>query len=129
MLTPGPFETRAKEAYLAINLPQPDWSSERVETQLRDFNIYNMTLLFLHEAYPGHHVQFYLEKRVPMRASKDHDSDSNSDGWADYGKYMMMEQVYIPMDPLYQLSSLQGKKGTIIRSIVGMELHLGLKTP
>src|SRR5262249_7563575 len=26
MLTPGPFETQAKEAYLAINLPQPGWT-------------------------------------------------------------------------------------------------------
>ena len=99
MLTPGPFETRAKEAYMAINLPQPDWSEERVQTQLRDFNLYNFTLLFLHEAYPGHHVQFFLEKRVPMRASKDHDSDSNSDGWADYGKYMMVDEIYGPTDP------------------------------
>ena len=48
----------------------------------------------MHEAYPGHHTQFYLEKRVPMFASRDHDSDSNSDGWAEYGKYMMVEEIY-----------------------------------
>jgi uncharacterized protein (DUF885 family) len=124
MLTPGPFETRAKEAYMAINLPQPGWTEERLNQQLRDFNLYNMTLLFLHEAYPGHHVQFFLEKRVPMRASKDHDSDSNSDGWADYGKYMMIDEIYGPTDPFFRLATLHGKRSSILASIVGLEIHM-----
>ncbi len=128
MLTPGPFETQATEAYLAINLPQPDWSAERVQTQLRDFNRYSMTLLFSHESYPGHHVQFFLEKRVPMRASKDHDSDSNSDGWADYGKYMLIDEVYGALDPFFRLATLFGKRGSIISAIVGMELHMQIRT-
>ena len=70
MLTPGPFEHVAREAYMAVNLPQPDWTPERVEAQLRDFNLYAMGLLFMHEAFPGHNTQFYLEKRVPMFAAK-----------------------------------------------------------
>jgi uncharacterized protein (DUF885 family) len=128
MLTPGPFETRANEAYLAINLPQPDWPAERVERQLRDFNYYSMMLLFSHESYPGHHTQFFLEKRVPLRASKDHDSDSNSDGWADYGKRMLVEQAYGKLDPLYYLADLQATKGSIVAAIAGMEIHMGRRT-
>jgi hypothetical protein len=128
MLTPGPFETRAKEAYLAINLPQPDWPPERVERQLRDFNAYSMMLLFSHEAYPGHHTQFFLEKRVPLPASKDHDSDSNSDGWADYGKRMLVEQAYGEIDPLYRLADLQATRGAIVAAIAGMEIHMGRRT-
>ena len=127
MLTPGPFETVAQEAFLAINLPKPDWSPERIENQLQDFNQYSVDLLFMHEAYPGHHLQFYLEKRVPLRASKDHDSDSNSDGWAEYGKYMLVDEVYGPLDPFYHLSALQSKRGSIVASIVGLEIHLEQK--
>ncbi len=128
MLTPGPFEYVAKEAYMAINLPQPNWTEEQVETQLRDFNPYSMRLLFGHEAYPGHHTQFYLEKRVPLRASKDHDSDSNSDGWAEYGKYMLVNEIYGKQDPLYHYAALEGKRGMIVCSIVGLEIHMGLRT-
>ena len=109
---------------MAINLPQPDWSAEQLEAQLGDFNPYSMRLLFSHEAYPGHHTQFYLEKRVPLRASKDHDSDSNSDGWAEYGKYMLVSEIYAKSDPLYQYAALRSKRGMIVSSIVGLEIHL-----
>ncbi len=128
MLTPGPFENVAKEAYMAINLPRPDWTEEQLEEQLCHFNPYSMRLLFGHEAYPGHHTQFYLEKRVPLRASKDHDSDSNSDGWAEYGKYMLVSEIYGKEDPLYQYAALHDKRGMIVCSIVGLEIHMGLRT-
>jgi uncharacterized protein (DUF885 family) len=128
MLTPGPFEYVAKESYMAVNLPQPDWTDEQVETQLRDFNPYSMRLLFGHEAYPGHHTQFYLEKRVALTASKDHDSDSNSDGWAEYGKYMLVNEIYGKNDPLYHYATLRDKRGMIVCAIVGLEIHMGLRT-
>ena len=128
MLTPGPFEHVAKEAYMAVNLPQADWAPERVEAQLRDFNLYAMGLLFMHEAFPGHNTQFYLEKRVPMFASKDHDSDSNSDGWAEYGKYMMVDEIYGEQDPLYRLAALQAKLGSISTAIAGLEIHMETRT-
>jgi uncharacterized protein (DUF885 family) len=128
MLTPGPFETVAKEAFMAINLPQPDWTAEQVEAQLGDFNPYSMRLLFSHEAYPGHHTQFHLEKRVPLRASKDHDSDSNSDGWAEYGKYMLVSEIYGKVDPLYHYAALRSKRGMIVSSIVGLEIHMGRRS-
>ncbi len=124
MLTPGPFEYVAKEAFMAINLPQPNWPEERLQAQLQDFNPYSMRLLFAHEAYPGHHTQFYLEKRVPLRASKDHDSDSNSDGWAEYGKYMLVNEIYGISDPLYRFAALRDKRGMIVCSIVGLEIHM-----
>ena len=128
MLTPGPFEYVAKESYMAVNLPQPNWTEEQVEAQLRDFNPYSMRLLFGHEAYPGHHTQFYLEKRVQLRASKDHNSDSNSDGWAEYGKYMLVSEIYGKQDPLYHYAALRAKRGMIVCSIVGLEIHMGLRT-
>jgi uncharacterized protein (DUF885 family) len=113
---------------MAVNLPQPDWTEERVETQLQAFNPYSMRLLFAHEAYPGHHTQFYLEKRVPLFASKDHDSDSNSDGWAEYGKYMQVSEIYAKQDPLYEYAVLRDKRGMIVCAIVGLEIHMGVRT-
>ncbi len=96
MLTPGPFETVAEESYLALQIPKPDWTQAQVDGLWSDFNTYALPLLMIHECYPGHHTQFYLEKRLRMFASKDHDSDSNSDGWAEFGKYMMVDRIYRP---------------------------------
>jgi hypothetical protein len=128
MLTPGPFERVATESYLALQIPKPDWTQARVDGLWSDFNTYSLALLMMHECYPGHHFQFYLEQRVQLRASRDHDSDSNSDGWAEYGKYMLVDQVYAAKSPLYQLAALLSKRSYIAAAIAGMEIHLGKKT-
>ena len=128
MLTPGPFETVAKESYLALQIPKPEWSQARIDGLWSDFNTYALALLMIHECYPGHHFQFYLEKRVQLRASKDHDSDSNSDGWAEYGKYMMVDKVYAPKNLFYRLAVLLSKRSYIAAAIAGMEIHMQKKT-
>jgi uncharacterized protein (DUF885 family) len=124
MLTPGPFEMNAKESYLKLQIPKPNWSQERIDGLWSDFNHYALTLLVIHECYPGHHTQFYLEKFAPMRASRDHDSDSNSDGWAEYAKFTFVEKVLAPMDPYYQLAALLSKRSYIAAAIAGLEIHL-----
>ena len=128
MLTPGPFETVAVESYLALQIPKPDWTQARIDGLWSDFNTYALVLLMIHECYPGHHMQFYLEKRVQLRASKDHDSDSNSDGWAEYGKYMLVDKVYAPKDLFYKLAVLLSKRSYIAAAIAGMEIHLQTKS-
>jgi uncharacterized protein (DUF885 family) len=128
MLTPGPFETVAKESYLALQIPKPDWTQARIDGLWSDFNTYALALLMMHECYPGHHTQFYLEKRVQLRASKDHDSDSNSDGWAEYGKYMLVDKVYASKHAFYQLAALLSRRSYIAAAIAGMEIHLQKKT-
>lgn len=128
MLTPGPFETVAEESYLALQIPKPDWDQSRIDGLWSDFNTYALALLMIHECYPGHHTQFFLEKRVQMRASKDHDSDSNSDGWAEYGKYMMVDHVYASKNLYYRLAVLLSKRSYIAAAIAGMEIHLQKKT-
>jgi uncharacterized protein (DUF885 family) len=128
MLTPGPFETVAKESYLALQIPKPGWTQAQIDGLWSDFNTYALALLLNHECYPGHHFQFYLEKRVQLRASKDHDSDSNSDGWAEYGKYMMVDQIYDTMNQFYRLAALLSKRSYIAAAIAGMEIHLQKKT-
>jgi hypothetical protein len=123
MLTPGPFETVAEESYLALQIPKSSWSQDRIDGLWSDFNDYALALLLIHECYPGHHTQFYLQKRLPLFASRDHDSDSNSDGWAEYSKCMMVDHIFAKKSPFYQLGLLQSRRSYIASGIAGIEIH------
>src|SRR5256885_17191065 len=58
MDTPGPFETKAAEAYYYVTPVEPDWPPKQKEEWLTAFNYYTTDIVSIHEAYPGHYVQF-----------------------------------------------------------------------
>jgi uncharacterized protein (DUF885 family) len=41
---------------------------------------------------------------------------------------MMIDEIYAELDPFYRLATLLGKRGSIISSIVGMEIHMQQRT-
>src|SRR3981189_1946281 len=58
MHTPGWFETKATEAYYYVTPVEPDWPPQQKEEWLTAFNFYTTDVVSIHEAYPGHYVQF-----------------------------------------------------------------------
>ena len=48
----------------------PTWPADKVESYLRGQNDYEVQLVAAHEAYPGHHTQYFYSKRNlnPLRA-------------------------------------------------------------
>ena len=58
MDTPGPFETHATEAYFNVTLPDPSMTPAEVEGYMHSFNMGTVISTAVHEAYPGHYVQF-----------------------------------------------------------------------
>jgi len=65
MDTPGPFETKATEAYYYVTPVEPDWPPQQKEEWLTAFNYYTTDIVSVHEAYPGHYVQFLCLKASP----------------------------------------------------------------
>ena len=53
MDTPGPFETKATEAYYYVTPVEPDWPPQQKEEWLTAFNYYTTDIVSIHEAYPG----------------------------------------------------------------------------
>ncbi len=123
MDTPGPFEEVATEAYYNITLPAPDWSPEDVEGHLRAFNRYNLTAISIHEAYPGHYVQFLWLKHAPTRLRKIFGSYSNAEGWAHYCEELFMELGYRADDPRYRLAQLHEALLRACRYVAGFGMH------
>src|SRR5213595_4320435 len=56
--TPGPFEKKATEAFYFVTPVEADWPEAQKEEWLTTFNYYDIDVTSIHEAYPGHYVQF-----------------------------------------------------------------------
>jgi uncharacterized protein (DUF885 family) len=122
MDTPGPFEA-STEAYYYITLPEPTRSPAEIEDFLR--GAYNRPLIdvvSIHEAYPGHYVQFLWLPRL-TKARQFNGVSSNSEGWAHYTEQMMLDQGYGGGDPRLRLAQLQDALLRAARFVAGIRLH------
>ena len=94
MDTPGPFEKHATEAYFNVTLPEPSMTPAQVEDYMHAFNVGTVISTAVHEAYPGHYVQFLWVPRAPSRVRKLLGASSNAEGWAHYCEQMMLDEGY-----------------------------------
>jgi len=131
MDTPGPYETVAKEAFFNVTLPEKDWPRDRVENFMGAFNRGTIVSTAIHEAYPGHYVQFLWMQHVNSRVRKLLGASSNAEGWAHYCEQMMFDEGYAKDSPLYaklRLGQIQDALLRNARYIVGIEMHTGKRT-
>ena len=95
MDTPGPFEKRANEAYYYVTPTENDWSEKQKEEWLTAFNYYTSDVVSIHEAYPGHYVQFlHLNASPASKVEKIFGSYAFVEGWAHYCEKMMLDEGY-----------------------------------
>ena len=95
MDTPGPFETKATEAYYYVTPVEPDWTPQQKEEWLTAFNYYTTDIVSIHEAYPGHYVQFLCLNASPAtRLEKIFSSYAFVEGWAHYAEQMMVDEGF-----------------------------------
>jgi uncharacterized protein (DUF885 family) len=128
MDTPGPFERNAKEAFFNVTLPGRDWPAERVEEFLRGFHRGTILSTAIHEAYPGHYIQFLWMQRVTSKVRKLLGASSNAEGWAHYAEQMMLDEGYGGDDPRIRLGQIQDALLRDARYIVGIEMHTGKRS-
>jgi uncharacterized protein (DUF885 family) len=95
MDTPGPFETKATQAYYYVTPVEPDWTPKQKEEWLTAFNYYTTDIVSIHEAYPGHYVQFLCLNASPAtRLEKIFSSYAFVEGWAHYTEQMMVDEGF-----------------------------------
>jgi len=100
MDTPGPFETKATEAYYYVTPVEPEWPPAQQEEWLTAFNYYTTDVVSIHEAYPGHYVQFLCLNASPAnRLEKILDSYAFVEGWAHYSEQMILDAGFGPNMP------------------------------
>lgn len=137
MDTPGPFETRATEAYFNVTLPDPSMTPAQVEGYMHSFNVGTVISTAVHEAYPGHYVQFLWVPKAPSRVRKLLGANTNVEGWAHYCEQMMLDEGYGQPGAgaknereakFLRLGQLQDALLRDARFIVGIEMHTGKMT-
>jgi uncharacterized protein (DUF885 family) len=125
MDTPGPYEKVANEAFFNVTLPEKDWSKERTESFMGQFNRSTMISVAVHEVYPGHYVQFLWVPAAPSKIRKLLGCGSNSEGWAHYTEQMMLDEGYGNGDLKLRLGQIQDALLRDARYIVGISMHTG----
>jgi uncharacterized protein (DUF885 family) len=91
---PGPFETHSTKAYFNVTLPEKDWTPEHVAGHMAQFNVGTIVSTSVHEAYPGHYVQFLWMPQFGSTIRKLLGANTNIEGWAHYCEQMMLDEGY-----------------------------------
>jgi len=120
----GPFTPLASSFYYIDRIP-PSWTQEHVTSYLRDYNDYEMQILSLHEAVPGHYVQFRYNSQVRSLVRRIFTNGSFVEGWAVYTEGMMMDAGYGGRDPRLKLFQLKWRLREYSNAIIDAEYHTG----
>ncbi|MGC1581945.1 MAG: DUF885 domain-containing protein, partial [Candidatus Acidiferrales bacterium] len=134
MDTPGPFERVATEAYFNVTVPDKHDPPAEVAGLMASFNRGTIVSTAVHEAYPGHYVQFLWMHDAPTKVRKLLGANSNAEGWAHYCEQMMLDEGYGQPGAgaknereakLLRLGQLEDALLRNARFIIGIQMHSG----
>jgi hypothetical protein len=134
MDTPGPFEKVATEAYFNVTVPDKHDLPAKVAGLMASFNRGTIVSTAVHEAYPGHYVQFLWMHEAPTKVRKLLGANSNAEGWAHYCEQMMLDEGYGQPGTgaktkreakLLRLGQLEDALLRDARFVVGIQMHTG----
>jgi uncharacterized protein (DUF885 family) len=134
MDSPGPYETHATTSFFNVTLPDPSMTPAQVEGYMHSFNIGTVISTSVHEAYPGHYVQYLYSLKAPSRVRKILSATTNVEGWAHYTEQMMLDNGYGQPGTgakdereakFFRLGQLQDALLRNARFIVGIQMHTG----
>ncbi len=120
---PGPLDRDQKAFYAVAPMPA-DWTDAQVESFLREYNLYSIQNLTIHEAVPGHYLQFALSNRHPSALRSALWSGTFVEGWAVYAERVMIDAGYLDDDPLMRLINRKWYLRAITNAIIDSAIHV-----
>ena len=122
MNSPPPLDSKAL-GYYAVSPPPKDWSAQRVKSYLEEYNRYMLQILTIHEAYPGHYVQFEYSNRNPSSIRRVLQSGVFIEGWAVYTEQTMLDEGYGRGDLALRLTQLKFYLRAVANTILDHQMH------
>ncbi|HEY0995004.1 MAG TPA: DUF885 domain-containing protein [Gemmatimonadaceae bacterium] len=119
----APFEKR-KVGRFFVTPVEPGSTPEQVESKLRGHNAGWITIVAVHEGYPGHHLQYATAATQPNVLRKLYGSEVFGEGWGLYAEELMYRNGFFP-DSLARLTQLRMKLWRAARVIIDPSIHTG----
>ena len=127
-LAPGVLERRPSfKATYYVDPIDPTWKKDKVESYLRGQNDYEVQLVAMHEAYPGHHTQFFYSRKNlnPLRAVMW--NAAMVEGWAVYAEGQMVTLGWGGRDKdRFRFYDLRGQMISCANTVLDVKLQSGL---
>ena len=120
---PGPLDLGQK-AFFSITPPRPDWGPDEVESWLREMNHRQLKLLTIHEAVPGHYLQFaYSNASGASIVRRVFASGLFAEGWAVYVTQVMLDRGCAGDDLALWLQHWKFYLRAIVNTILDVRIH------
>jgi len=125
---PAPVLEPQLGAFYWVTPVPKNWAKDRIESKLREYNNYGMAHLTIHEAMPGHYVQFEYANDVQPKSRRVLRSVFGNgayvEGWAFYTQQMMTDEGFANNAPGMRLTLYK----QILRGIANTILDIRLQT-
>ncbi len=126
-----PLQPELGAFYWVTPIPS-DWPRERAESKLREYNNYMLRLISIHEAIPGHYIQFEHANQVQPKTRRlvraVFGNTPYVEGWAVYITRVLVEEGYLArpgekVNPKLLLTLMKGELRAIANAILDVRMH------
>ena len=129
---PAPVLEPQLGAFYWVTPVPPDWPKPRVESKLREYNFYNLKLLTIHEAMPGHYGQGEFANAVEPKTRRVlraiYGNGPYVEGWAQYITQVMLDEGLLDNSPELRLTLLKQELRVDANAIIDIRIQTGRMT-
>jgi uncharacterized protein (DUF885 family) len=124
---PAPTLEPQLGAFFWVTPIPPEWPKARVESKLREYNFYNLKLLTIHEAMPGHYVQGEFANAAQPKGRRIlravYGNGPYVEGWAQYITQVMLDRGFLGNSPELRLTLLKQELRVDANAIIDIRIQ------
>ena len=124
---PAPPLEPALGAYYWLTPIPVSWPAARIDSKLREYNFYGLKLLTIHEAVPGHYVQFEYANGIASKTRRLLRALLGNgpyiEGWAVYATETMLDEGLLDHSPELRLTFMKQQLRMISNAILDIRMH------
>ena len=120
---PGVLESQLPTFFYVTPIPD-SWTAEQTDDYLREYNLWQLRILAVHEALPGHYIQLWHANKNGRLVPNTLWNGAFAEGWAVYSEQLMLE-AGLNHDPRHELGQLKFWQRAVLNTIIDVGLHAG----